>query len=134
MIRITTTSVPVDDQDKALDVDTVAVLDHDPRLHDLRGAGQCQDHRPRRVDDLELVREVLVERRHEAQQLLRCALSHLAHGADSMAVLVEHRVLVAELDQLGLLVDHENRLGQKRGHVGHRAKVAGHETSARRDR
>ena len=28
MIRITTTSVPVDDQDKALDVDTVAVLDH----------------------------------------------------------------------------------------------------------
>lgn len=28
MIRIATTSVPVDDQDKALDVDTVAVLDH----------------------------------------------------------------------------------------------------------
>ena len=37
----------------------------------------------------------------------------LAYGADPMAVLVEHRVLGMHLDQLGLLVDHQDRLREQ---------------------
>ena len=45
-------------------------------------------------------------------RLLRLALPDLAHRADLVAVLVGDGVLVVDLDDLGLLVHHQDRLAE----------------------
>src|SRR4051812_8848546 len=52
--------------------------------------------------------EELVVGRQQPDRLLRLALTDLAHCADLCAVLVVDRILVVDLDQLGLLVDDEH--------------------------
>jgi Tfp pilus assembly protein PilO len=76
--------------------------DHDARLHDLHRPGEHED-RARRVADLEPVRQELVEVGEEAHGLLGRALPHLDDRTDLLALTVEDRVLVGQLDELRLL-------------------------------
>ena len=75
--------------------------------------GQRQHDAAVGVDDLELVGEELVDVGDEPHHLLRGALADLADRADLPAVLVVDRELLVDLDQLGLLVHHEHRLGEQ---------------------
>jgi hypothetical protein len=99
----------------------VPVLHHHPGLEELGRPGEGQ-HRPAGgVDDLELVGEELVDVGHQPEQLLGRALADLADGPDLGAVLVVDGVLVVELDELGLLVDDQHRLGEEGARAGRRA-------------
>ena len=95
------------------DLGAAAVLDDDLRLHHLGRAGEGQEHVALHVDDLQLVGEELVDAAEHAQRLLGRRLAHLADRADLRAVLVVDRVLVVDLDDLGLLVHHQHRLGRR---------------------
>jgi hypothetical protein len=62
------------------------------------------------IADLVPVRHELIEAAHEPSDLLHGALAHFGDGTDPHAVLVEHDVLVDELDDLRLLVHDEDWL------------------------
>ena len=100
---------------------------HDDRaLEHLARPGQPQQDVAGVVGDLELVGHELVEARHEAQHLLRRALADLVDERDLVAVLVEHRVLLVQLEDLRLLVDDQDRLVEDGpGAAAHRALDAG---------
>ena len=96
------------------DLGAHAVLHDDLRLHDLGRPGEGEQHVAVRVDDLQLVGHELVVGREHAQRLLGHALADLADRADLAAVLVVDGVLVVDLDELGLLVHDQDRLGEDR--------------------
>ncbi len=100
------------------DLGTVAVRNDELRLHDLGGAREAEHRLAVHVADLEPVGEVLVEPREQAYRLLELRLADLHDRADLVAVLVEHVVLVGELDQLRLLIDDEDGLGEQRAATG----------------
>src|SRR5262245_29349500 len=110
--------------DDRADRGALAVLHDDPGLHDLGRAGERQHHVAHHVHDLELVGEELVIGAEDAHRLLGHALADLAHRADLAAVLVVDGVLVVDLDELDLLVDHQDRLGEQ----GAAALVGGGDT------
>ncbi|GFN08558.1 hypothetical protein Smic_71140 [Streptomyces microflavus] len=60
------------------------------------------------------MRQVLVDAGDEAEHLAQRALADLDDRTDGRTVLVEHPVLVRHLDQLGLLVHHQDRLVEER--------------------
>ena len=66
------------------------------------------------VADLVGVREELVEVRDEPGRLLELTLPDLRDRTDLVAVLVEDEMLGDELDELRLLVDDEDGLGEER--------------------
>ena len=85
------------------------------RLQDLGRAGEREQHvalRCRRPASL-WVRNWSTRGEH-AQDLLGRRLPDLADGADLRAVLVVDGVLVVDLDELGLLVHDQHRLGEDR--------------------
>ncbi len=86
----------------------------DTGLHQFRRPGEHQ-HRPADVAHLEGVGEELVEVAEQPHGLLHRALPDLHDRADLPAVAVEHRILVGQLDELGLLVDQQHRLLVQRG-------------------
>ena len=120
----------------AADLVVGAVADDDGALHHLRRAGDAQQHLAGHVGDLQLVRHELVEVADQAEHLLRRALADLIDRRELLAVLVEHAVLVVELDELRLLVDDEDRLVEdaaaalERGLADVRAAVARRRRSA----
>ena len=100
--------------DDLADLGAHAVLHDDPRLQHLGRPGEGEQHVAVGVDDLQLVGHELVVGREHADGLLGHALADLAHGAELAAVLVEDGVLVVDLDELGLLVHDQDRLGEDR--------------------
>src|SRR5690606_20356882 len=96
----------------AADLLTRGVAHDDRRLHDLARPRQLQHDLAGGVGDLEVVGHELVDAGDQPQHLLAGRLADLAGRADLGAVLVDPAVLLVDLDDLGLLVDHEDRLGE----------------------
>ena len=94
---------------------TVGALHDHLGLDELRRPGQHQLRLPVRVADLQPVGQELVDAGDErAAPSSSGALADLDAPNRAAALLVEDAVLVVQLDQLGLLVHHQDRLGEER--------------------
>jgi hypothetical protein len=90
----------------------VTVVDVDPGLHQLGGSRELQDLDVLGVVDRQPMRQILIDGRHEANDLPEGALALLLEVSEGRTVRSVDLVLVRQLDELRLLA-HDERVGEK---------------------